>query len=95
MFTGNGKYIVGEIRDRTADMLIKVAIPFTNTLNHSDMKRIFHTMHSAGFFELDVIHSGYNEKHEVIVRPYGRSESLNLDSDPIGDLVLLKLALNV
>jgi hypothetical protein len=84
------KYVVGMARTEDHGLQL-AAVVFPDCMVHSHVaKRLFYGVESAGFVE---IYQDDDAAFCVGVRCYGRSESLELDSDPERDAELVRAAL--
>lgn len=84
------KYITGiyrDLTDRRKFVDTHMAIIFPNTAVHADMEHVFIKTISAGFCNI------HNHEGDFEVNPYGRSESLGVNSDVVNDRKLLRIAL--
>lgn len=87
------KYVTGIVRDcsdRNNWKNTHVAVILPTSINHSDVELLFTVVKSAGFFKLEPDESGF-----IWVHPYGRSESLNIDSVEDQDTILISKALGL
>lgn len=79
-----GKYVVGEIKSGFSSFL--GAMCFCELFNHSNVRSIFHTIESAGFFHVN---------DDLSISCYGESVGLKVKSNPERDVPLVAKALGL